>query len=109
MTYVPNLKGYSESELNMAKLAKALSHPARIRIMELLEKSESELYCNDLVTQLPLSQASVSQHLRELKAEKLIIATVKPPKVGYTIHPQNWKMSKSFMVQFIKSVFNNTP
>ena len=58
-------KSYSKKQNDVSKIAKALGHPARVAILELL--SGKELTCNQIVEELPLAQATVSQHLKELK------------------------------------------
>ncbi|MBC8147715.1 MAG: helix-turn-helix transcriptional regulator, partial [Bacteroidetes bacterium] len=57
---------FSEEEIEIAKLAKALAHPARIAILKFLASKNSCL-CGDIVEELPLSQSTTSQHLKELK------------------------------------------
>ena len=64
-------KEYHPSEITLAKFAKALSHPARIAILNLLLKKKS-CVCGSIVDELPLSQSTVSQHLKELKSAGLI-------------------------------------
>ena len=65
-----------------ALLAKALGHPARIRILRLLLSRDS-CYCGELVDELPLAQATVSQHLKVLKAAGLIIGEIDGLRTGY--------------------------
>ncbi|UJF20047.1 winged helix-turn-helix domain-containing protein [Vibrio sp. SS-MA-C1-2] len=71
-----------------ALLAKALSHPARVHILRILNRMENAGDClnSDLVSQLGLAQSTVSEHLRILKKAELITATPKPPKVCYRIN-----------------------
>ena len=57
---------FEEKDIVIARFAKALSHPARVAIIRLLSKQEA-CYCGDLVNELPIAQATVSQHLKELK------------------------------------------
>ncbi|NOQ91373.1 MAG: helix-turn-helix domain-containing protein, partial [Flavobacteriaceae bacterium] len=68
---------YSEETEELAKLAKALSHPARIIILKHLSQLDS-CYTGDLVDVLPLAQATVSQHIKELKNIGLIDGEVNP-------------------------------
>ena len=62
---------FTERQNNIAILAKALGHPARVAILEFLIKSNACI-CGDIVNELPLAQPTVSQHLRELKNAELI-------------------------------------
>ena len=75
---------FSEEHQSMADLAKALSHPARIAILEILA-NRNVCVCGDLVLELPLSQATVSQHLKVLKEGGLISGTVEGPKSCYCV------------------------
>lgn len=70
----------------LADLAKALSHPARIKILELLNRRNSCI-CNELVEELPLAQSTVSQHLKELKRAGLIMGEIDGPRTCYCLNP----------------------
>jgi ArsR family transcriptional regulator, arsenate/arsenite/antimonite-responsive transcriptional repressor len=74
----------------VATLAKALAHPARVAILRLLAERKSCI-CGDIVDELPLSQSTVSQHLRELKDAGLIRGEIEGAKVCYCIDPANWE------------------
>lgn len=76
-----------------AKLAKALGHPARIAIIQYLAKANS-CVCGDIVQELPLSQSTVSQHLKELKNAGLIKGTIEGPSVCYCINAEVWNKAK---------------
>lgn len=80
---------YSESELQLAKFAKALSHPARIAILQLLIQKQACM-CGDIVDELPIAQSTVSQHLRELKSAGLIKGEIEGPAVCYCINETAW-------------------
>ena len=75
-----------ESADTLAKLAWALAHPARVRILRLLQ-SRSSCICGEIVDQLPLAQSTVSQHLKILKQAGLVQGEVSGPKVCYCINP----------------------
>ncbi len=85
---------YLGSTEQLAKFAKALGHPTRIKILKLLE-SQSCCFTGDLVEVLPLSQSTISQHLKELKDAGLIQGEIKPPKIKYCVHKENWSIAKS--------------
>ena len=80
---------YSEEELLIAKFAKALSHPARVAILQLLIQKQSCI-CGDIVDDLPLSQSTVSQHLKELKEAGLIKGNIDGASVCYCIDEKEW-------------------
>ena len=83
---------FSEELTTLARLAKSLSHPARLAILEYLLKTDACM-CGDIVEVLPLSQSTVSQHLKELKGSGLIKGTVSGPKVCYCIDQEVWDMA----------------
>lgn len=80
--YAPGLRAF-DSEL--ARLAKALGHPARVRILRLLLSRDS-CYCGELVDELPLAQATVSQHLKVLRDAGLIQGEIEGPRVCYCVN-----------------------
>lgn len=71
----------------LADLAKALGHPARLRILEILAQTPGCL-CGDIVDRLPLAQATVSQHLKELKRVGLIQGEISGPRTCYGLDSQ---------------------
>lgn len=77
----------------IAKYGKALSHPARIAILQLLIKKQS-CVCGAIVKELPLSQSTVSQHLKELKDAGLIKGEIDGAKVCYCINDKEWDNAK---------------
>jgi len=80
---------FTAEQNRIADLAKALAHPARIAILQLLA-SRRACVCGDLVEELPLAQATVSQHLKELKRVGLIKGDIDPPRVCYCINEATW-------------------
>lgn len=76
-----------EADDELALLAKALGHPARVKILRLLIRKNACI-CGDIVEQLPLAQSTVSQHLKVLKDAGLIRGTVDGPRVCYCIEPR---------------------
>jgi ArsR family transcriptional regulator, arsenate/arsenite/antimonite-responsive transcriptional repressor len=75
---------FSDSQNEIAILFKALGHPARIAILEFLIKQESCI-CGDIVNELPLSQPTISQHLKELKNAGIICGTIEGASICYCI------------------------
>lgn len=97
---VTKSSSFTERQNRIALWAKALGHPARIAIIEYLLKANSCI-CTDLVEELPLAQATVSQHLKELKNVGLIKGEIEGPKVCYCINPVVWHAVKTeFFVLF---------
>ena len=77
----------------IAAYAKALAHPARIAILRLLIQKQACI-CGDIVDELPLSQSTVSQHLKELKQAGLIKGDIEGATVCYCIDEKEWKAAK---------------
>lgn len=84
---------YSKRDNRIANYAKALAHPARIAILRLLVNKEA-CVCGDIVEELPLSQSTVSQHLKELKAVGIIKGDVSGKSVCHCIDEKVWKEVK---------------
>ena len=74
-----------EADDELAKLAKAIGHPARVRIIRMLSRKEAKV-CSQIVDELPLAQSTVSEHLRILKEAGLVRSSQDGPRVGYCIH-----------------------
>ena len=94
---------FSVRDNKVADFAKALSHPARVAILRLLISKQS-CVCGDIVDELPLSQSTVSQHLKELKEAGLIQGEISGTKVCYCLNIQEWEKAKTYLHQFL-----NTP
>jgi len=84
---------FTKTQNDLAALTKALGHPARIAILQFLIKSNS-CVCGDIVDELPLSQSTVSQHLKELKNVGLIKGEIEGPTVCYCIDEKVWNRAK---------------
>ncbi|MGL2965935.1 ArsR/SmtB family transcription factor [Flavobacterium sp. XGLA_31] len=78
---------FSEEHNAMAGLFKALSHPARVAIVDYLLSVESCI-CGDIVNELPLAQPTISQHLKELKNANIIQGTIEGTAICYCINPK---------------------
>ena len=85
---------FTDQQNRMADLAKALAHPARIAIIQHILKEKS-CVCGDLVEVLPLAQATVSQHLKELKHCGILYGEINPPRVCYCINEPVWQEAKA--------------
>ncbi|MGV3629587.1 MAG: ArsR/SmtB family transcription factor [Bacteroidota bacterium] len=80
---------FSAEQNELAQLMKALGHPARIAIIEFLLKTDSCI-CGDIVNELPLSQPTVSQHLKELKLAGIIKGNIEGNSICYCIHQETF-------------------
>jgi len=94
---------FTEEQNELARLAKALGHPARIAIIEFLVKTNA-CFCGDIVDEIGLAQATVSQHLKELKNAGIIKGNVEGTSVCYCINPEVWKSLTDNFGNLFKSV-----
>ena len=94
---------YSEDEILLADMAKALSHPARIKILKILTDKNSCI-CGEIVDLLPISQSTVSQHLKELKRVKLIEGEVEGPKICYCVNGEVIQKAKNFFGKLFSKI-----
>ena len=93
---------FTEEQNDVAKLMKALSHPARIAIVEYL-LSVDTCICNDIVEEVKLAQPTVSQHLKELKNAGIIQGEIDGKAICYCINPETLKKMEHFISEiFIK-------
>ncbi len=98
-------QSFSENQIQFARIAKALSHPARVYIMERLL---AENRCNgvgcctsgEMIGDIPIARSTLSQHLKELKAAGLIQGEVELPKIRYCVNLENWTRAKMLLNQF---------
>lgn len=89
----------------LARFAKALGHPVRIAVLELLSK-QSCCYHGDMSEILPIAKSTLSQHLKELKDSGLIQGTITPPTVKYCINRENWEMARAMFQDLLGNVQN---
>lgn len=82
-------EAYTERQLNLAALFRALAHPARIAILEQLLREDCCI-CRDFTDEIALSQPTVSRHLKELRAAGIIRGTTEGVRVSYCIDPERW-------------------
>lgn len=87
-----------ESVEELARLAWALAHPARVRILQLLVRRQA-CVCGEIVDELPLAQSTVSQHLKILKEAGLIEGQIDGPKVCYCVNPARIKALQSLIAR----------
>ena len=99
---------FSVKNNRISQYAKALSHPARIAILNVLIKKNACI-CGDIVNELPLSQSTVSQHLKALKDAGLIKGDISGASVCYCIDDKVWKAAQEELQSFFDSNKNNGP
>jgi predicted transcriptional regulator len=87
---------FNNEQNALALMLKAIAHPARIAILQHIIKANACI-CSDLVGELGLAQATISQHLKELKNAGLIQGTIEGVSICYCIEPKAWaKLEKEF-------------
>ncbi|MEX1193056.1 MAG: metalloregulator ArsR/SmtB family transcription factor [Brumimicrobium sp.] len=91
----------TEEQKELAKYAKALGHPIRIAILDLLT-NQSCCYHGDMANELPIAKSTLSQHLNELKKAGLIQGNITPPSVKYCVNQENLSKAKSLISNVLK-------
>ena len=94
---------FTKQQNDIAAMAKALAHPARIAILQYLVKKNA-CVCGDLVEELGLAQATTSQHLKELKSAGIIQGNIEGVSVCYCIDPKVWKRYKELFTAFFRDI-----
>lgn len=94
---------FKPKDIKLAAIAKALSHPARILILRTLAK-KNECICGEIVDVMPLAQATVSQHLKELKSVGLIKGEIDGPRSCYCINTDVLKESSVVLEELFSSL-----
>ncbi len=90
---IMDVKIISDKQQRMARFAKAMGHPVRLYVLDLLSK-QSCCYSGDISEILPIAKSTLSQHLKELKDAGLIQGEIEAPKVKYCINKANWDEAK---------------
>jgi ArsR family transcriptional regulator, arsenate/arsenite/antimonite-responsive transcriptional repressor len=85
-----------EADEALAKMAKAIGHPARVFILRMLSRKEARV-CSQIVGELPLAQSTVSEHLRILKEAGLIRSSQDGPRIGYCINYDTLRKLKALV------------
>ncbi|MBE0572526.1 MAG: helix-turn-helix transcriptional regulator [Ignavibacteriaceae bacterium] len=94
---------FTQEDNWLADVAKALSHPARIRILKILTEMDSCMV-GSIVDKLPLAQATVSQHLKELKRVGLIDGDIVGPKICYCVNNKNLAKAKTALDKLFSKI-----
>lgn len=91
----------TEEQKKAARYAKAMGHPIRMYVLELLSK-QSCCYSGDLSEELPVVKSTLSQHLKELKSAGLIQGEIEAPRIKYCINKENWAEAQELFRKFLK-------
>lgn len=94
-------KGLTDKQQKAARYAKAMGHPVRMYVLELLS-SQSCCYSGDLSDELPIAKSTLSQHLKELKDAGLIQGEIEAPRIKYCINKANWEEARILFKEFLK-------
>jgi len=93
-------KFITEKQRKTARYAKAMGHPIRMYVLELLS-NQNCCYSGDLTDELPIAKSTLSQHLKELKDAGLIQGEIESPRIKYCINRENWTEAKELFGQFM--------
>ena len=88
--------GITDEHKKLARYAKAMGHPVRAFILELMSK-QSCCYSGDLSEILPIAKSTLSQHLKELKQAGLIQGEIESPKIRYCLNKKSWEEAKNLL------------
>lgn len=90
----------TDQQKKMARYAKAMGHPIRIFVLQLLAK-QTCCYSGDLTEQLPIVKSTLSQHLKELKDAGLIQGEIEAPKIRYCLNQANWNEARELFKELL--------
>ncbi len=94
---------FNEEQMYLARIAKALGHPVRIAILQMLA-GQSCCYHGDMSEVIPVAKSTLSQHLNELKETGLIQGEFTPPTIKYCINQENWAAARKLLGGFIDHI-----
>lgn len=94
---------FSKEVKEIARICRALSHPARVFILQKLSKMNSCCYSGDLVEEIPIARSTLSEHLKALKYAGLIQGEINPPYIKYCINRENWEKAKLLLDDFLNA------
>jgi ArsR family transcriptional regulator len=90
----------ADKQKKLARYAKAMGHPIRVYILELLS-NQSCCYSGNLTEILPIAKSTLSQHLKELKDAGLIQGEIEAPRIRYCINKANWKEAQELFKKYL--------
>lgn len=91
----------TEDQQKAARYAKAMGHPIRMYVLDLLSK-QSCCYSGDLTDDLPIVKSTLSQHLKELKDAGLIQGEIEAPRIKYCLNKENWEEAQNLFRKFLR-------
>lgn len=94
-------KPYTTEQQRLASYAKAMGHPIRLYVLDLLSK-QACCYSGDLSEELPIAKSTLSQHLKALKDAGLIQGEIEAPKVKYCLNKANWEEARLLFTHFLR-------
>jgi len=94
-------KAFTEKQEKASRYAKAMGHPVRMYVLELLS-NQSCCYSGDLSDELPIAKSTLSQHLKELKDAGLIQGEIEAPRIKYCINKENWEEARKLFKGILK-------
>lgn len=97
---------FNDEQNQLAGIAKAFAHPARVAILQQIVKNKSCIV-GSLTDALPLSQSTISQHLKELKNIGIIKGEIEGPSVCYCIHRENWNNARNMLGKLFSEIDQN--
>lgn len=92
----------THQQKQIARFAKAMGHPIRVYVLDLLSKQNC-CYSGDLTENLPIAKSTLSQHLKELKDAGLIQGEIETPKIKYCINRKNWKIAQGLFKELLEN------
>ena len=92
---------FTDDQVETARICKALSHPARVYIMQKLEGLCGCCTSGEMIGDIPIARSTLSQHLKELKYAGLIQGNIEPPMIKYCIQPENWAKAKILLSRIL--------
>jgi len=95
-----DVKVFTDNQEKLARYAKALGHPVRVYVMQLLSK-QACCYSGDLSEELPIAKSTLSQHLKELKDAGLIQGEIEAPRIKYCVNRENWEEAQQLFGGFL--------
>lgn len=95
-----NKEVITDKQKKIARYAKAMGHPIRMYVLELLSKQNC-CYSGNLTEELLIAKSTLSQHLKELKDAGLIQGEIEAPKIRYCINTENWKEAQELFKEFL--------
>lgn len=95
-----NKEALTADQKKIARYAKAMGHPVRLYVLELLSK-QACCYSGDLTEVLPIAKSTLSQHLKELRDAGLICGEIEAPKIRYCIDRNNWEEARELFQKLL--------